>query len=93
VQGADAEAVELDRRKPLLWQAAPEPGRRLASHGQKRCNRLVVETRQREANGSERRIIEPLDVVDGEAERSVCGNESQGREESGRHRTFVDLRL
>jgi hypothetical protein len=93
VERADAQAADLDRREPGLRHAAPKPRRRLATHRQQRRDRLVGESRQRKAKGRERRGIEPLDVVDGEAELPPAGEESQRREERRRDRPLVDVQL
>ena len=65
----DAQAADLDRSQPLLGHGAPKPGRHVAADRQQGGDRLVLEAGERVAKRRERRRVQPLDVVDREAER------------------------
>ena len=74
---ADAQAADLDRLQPSLGHGASKPRRHVAADREQRGDRLAVEAGERVAERREGRGVEPLDVVDREAERAVAGEESK----------------
>ena len=74
---------------------AAKPLRHVAADRQQGDNRLTIQAGERVAERRKRCRIQPLDVVDREAEGTVTGEPSQGFEEGGGHGTVVgvDLRL
>ena len=92
---ADAQAAELDRSQSLLGHGAAKPVRQIATNRQQNGDRLFLQSGERIPKRRQRRRIQPLDIVDGEADGSVCGEQSQRCEERGGHRAVirVDLRL
>ena len=92
---AHAQAADLDRPQPSLGHGAAKPVRHIAADRQQGGDRLIVEAGERVAKRRKRRSVQPLDVVDREAERAVAGEQPQRSEERGRHGAVVgvDLRL
>ena len=93
MRGADAEPADLEHLEPCLGHRAAKPRGRVPANREERGNLLVVQAGQREAERCEGRRVEPLEVVDADAERAVDGERSQCCEERGRDRALVDLRL
>ena len=75
---AEAEAGDFDRLEPSLGNGASKPLRYLAWDRQQRGDRLTIEAGERVAERRDRRGIQPLDVVDRDAERTVAGESSHG---------------
>ena len=92
---AEAQAGDIDRSQPVLGHGAAKPRRQVAADRQQGCDRLIVEAGKDVAKRRARRRVQPLDVVDREAEGTVAGEQSQCSEEGGGDRAVigVDLRL
>ena len=91
----DAERIDRDGMQSLLGHGSAQPLRRIAADRQQRSDRLVLEARERVAERGERCCVQPLEVVDREADTTLAGQESQRAEERGGDRAVVgaDVRL
>ena len=83
----------VDRLEPVLGQGAAKPLRHVAADRQQGDDRLTIQAGERVAERRTRCRIQPLDVVDREAEGTVTGEPSQGFEEGGGHGTVVGVDL
>ena len=93
VSRPDAQTADANRSKSVLGYGAAKPRRHGAASREQGGDRLTVEARERMAESRERRGVKPLDVVDGDADRTVAGEQSQRPEERGGDRALVGLRL
>ncbi len=93
VRRPDAQASDLDRREPRLGQGATQPGRRLAAHREQGDDADVVETRYCKPSRHERCGVEPLEVVDRQADRCLGSEQSERREEGRSNGPLVDARV
>ena len=92
---AHAQATGLDGSQPLFGHDATQPRRNAATHRKESGNPLTLEAGERVAKGRERGLVQPLNVVYREAQRTVVGQHDQHSEERGGHGTLigVDVRL
>jgi hypothetical protein len=66
--------------------------RHLSAHGEEGPDRLCAKTGQGEAEGRERRGVQPLEVVDGHKQRIAPGQRLEGAEERDRDHVLLDVR-
>ena len=85
---ADAQPVDVDRHEPL-GQAPSQPRRRLAACREQNGERLLVEACEDEPESGGRRGVEPLEIVDGEAELPVADEEIERGAERRGHGALV----
>lgn len=91
-KGPDAEPADLDLNETRLGQRPSQPGRHVTAHREQDGDRVFVEAREGELHRRQRRRVEPLDVVHGEADRSPGGEQAKGTEERGGHGALVGRR-
>ena len=80
---AEAQAADVDRSQSLLAHGAAKPGRHVAADRQQGGDRLTFQAGERVPKRRERRRVQPLDVVDREADGTVAGEQPQRTEEGG----------
>ncbi len=83
---ADRQTAHLDQSRAQPAQ----PFRRRSADGEQGDDRRVAESREREPQGADRRSIEPLEVVDRDAERAVGRELADRPQERGRNDVLVD---
>ena len=86
---AEAQAADTNRSQPVLGNRAANPLGNVVAHREHGDDLLVVEACDRIPKRRERRRVQPLDVVDGEAESAVGGEQAQRAEERSGHRAGV----
>ena len=93
VDRTDAQPGDLDRPQALLRPDPAQPRRYAAAHREQRGDRLPLEAGEREADRRERCGVQPLQVVDRQAERAFGGEETQRPEERCGNCTLVGASL
>jgi hypothetical protein len=83
VRGAEAQAADRHRLQAFFWHGAAQPRRRLTADREQHGYGLAFEASKREANDRERRGVQPLEVVDRDAEWTATGDESHRAEKGG----------
>ena len=95
VRRAEAQAADTNRSQPVVGDRAANPLGNVVAHREQGGDLLVVEACDRIPKCRERGRVQPLDVVDREAESAVGGEQAQRAEERSGHRAGVggELRL
>ena len=90
---AEAQPGDFDRSPSVLGYGAAKPLRHVAADRQQGGDRLTVQAGERVTKRRKRRRVQPLDVVDREADRTVAGEPTQRFEEGGGHGAVIDVDL
>jgi hypothetical protein len=93
VDSADAQAVNVDRPESLLGHRAANPGRHVAAGRQQGRDQFTIQASVRETNRRKRRCVQPLHVVDCQAEWIVAGEQPQGSQEGSGDRALIGVEL
>ena len=72
MRGAETEAGDLNRAQSVLGHRTAKPIRHFTADRQERNDRLVLQADERVANGRTGRRVQPLEVVDRQAERPIA---------------------
>jgi hypothetical protein len=87
MQRADAQGTELQLEHALL---SAQPQRNAAANGRDGGNTATAEARERVSDQTERGLVEPLQIVDAEQERTFLRKLLQCAQEPERDETVVD---
>ena len=82
MEGADAEARDLEALQPVRRYGATQPVGYVAANSEQSGDRLGIEACEREAHGRQRCRIQPLQVVDRETQRAILDEHADRREKA-----------
>ncbi len=89
VQRAETQPTDRDRSQPVLRYGATDPSRQITADRQQDSHRRVVQAGKHITQRSERRRVQPLDVVDRDTQRTVAREQPQSSKEGGGHRPII----